>query len=153
MRVNHRGSLGVRANVEIIGWDAHGRRIWTQRGHNLVVLAGRNLVRDLLKNEAPAGLTHFALGSGSTAVADGNTALVTEVLRDSITQYTAGSSTLLLKYYLSTTMLNGTTIREAGLFNAASGPTMFARYVLATPIVKDNTIAVTFLWLVTIASS
>lgn len=158
------GVVCVVANVEVTIWNARtprlerlarlgrGRVFGRVSGHNLVVLAGHNLVRDFLHNLAPVGLTQFAIGTNGTAVADGNTALGTEVLRGAITQYVAGSSTLLLKYFLSTTQLNGSTLREAGLFNAASGPTMFARYVIDPAIVKDNTIAVTFAWNITITS-
>lgn len=152
-------------NVIITGWDAStpeleekarlgtGRRLWTRRGHNLVVEAGRNLIRDLLDGDAVNGITHFALGTSATPVLDTDVALGGEALRDVVTQRISSASVLTIKYFLSSTLLNGTTIREAGLFNAASGPTMFARYLVDPVIVKDNTIAVTFSWVITLASA
>lgn len=154
------------ANVEIVGWNAstpileelarqgRGEKLWVRRGHNLVVLSGRNLIRSLLiPASGVSALTYFALGTDNTAVDDDDVALGVEVLRQPIVQYVASASALTLKYFLSSTQLNGTTIREAGLFNASTGPTMFARYVISPAIVKDNTVAVTFGWVITFTSS
>jgi len=58
-------------------------------------------------------------------------------------------SALQLKYFLSSTQLNGTTIREAGLF---SDTTLFARYILSPEIVKTSALVFTFSWVITFSS-
>lgn len=147
MRVARLDRLGASWNVEVIVQDGRtGRPLWRQRQHNLVVTAGRNMIRDSLYGDTVAGITHFAAGTGSTAVAAGDVALVTQVLRDVITQRIKASGALQITYFLATTVANGNTLAEVGLFNAASGPTMYARAVLSTPIVKTVAIAATFNW-------
>lgn len=137
-----------RLNVTICVLDAQtGRLLHRERGHNLVTVAGRNQIRDLLY-AAGAGtpITHFAIGTGSTAVAAADTALVAEVQREEVSQFTAASQLLTIAYFLPSTDLNGQTLREAGLFNASAAGTMHARYVFATAISKTSSIAVTFTW-------
>lgn len=126
--------------------DAEGRLLSRERGHNLVPTAGRNLLRNFLNGDAPAGITHFGIGTGSTAVSNNDTALGTEVLREVVTSKTKTDLKLTVKYYLAVGSGNGNTIREAGLFNAAAAGTMYARYVLTSSIVKTSSIAVTFTW-------
>lgn len=121
-----------------------GRVIHRQSGSNLVVTAGFNIIRDLLYGDAGV-LTYFAIGTSSTAAALGQTALVTEVFRTTITTKTKASAKLTCVLYLSSTLANGNTISEAGLFDVG-GVNMYARYVLGTPIVKVADLAVTFTW-------
>lgn len=125
----------------------------SQAVHNLVVNAGLNLIRDLLDGDAPAGITHFAVGTGATAVAASQTALVTETFRAAVTQRISDAQQLTVKYFLPSGSANGGTLAEVGLFNAASTGTMFARAVLATTIAKTSSITVTFTWTITLAAS
>lgn len=148
-----------RTNVRVCVWDAstpelaaaaaagRGRLLAEERGHNRVPNSGRNLLRDLLTGDAVTGVTKFALGTGATATTNADVALVAEVLRADVSQLVKSSLTLTVKYFLSSVTLNGTTIREAGLFNTAG--TLIARYVLPTPIAKTSAIAVTFSWSIT----
>lgn len=140
-------ALRARANVTIEVRDAvTGALLSRARQHNLVVTAGRNLIRDLLKGDSAATLTHFALGTGSTAVTAADTTLQTEVFRDTLTQKTASAAQLTCTYYLATGSANGNTLREAGLLTASSGGTLYARVVLASAIAKTASISVTFTW-------
>lgn len=140
-------SIPVRVNVTVDVRDvASGQLLERSRLHNLVVLAGRNLIRDLLHGDAVAGLTHFGVGTSATAVAASDTALGAQVLRDTLTQKTKNSAELIVTYYLASGSANGNTLREAGLFNAGAGGSMYARVVLASAIVKTSAIAVTFTW-------
>jgi hypothetical protein len=137
----------VRANVTVQVIDAASRRVLrTERQHNLVVTAGRNLIRDLLNGDAVAGLTYFALGTGTTAVQPTDTTLATEVFRNAVTQRVKAAGELTVKYFLATGEANGNTLAEAGIFNAVSSGTLFARVVLASTIVKTSAIEVTFAW-------
>lgn len=150
--------LRPRINVVVEAWrvrDHRGRfmrprRVHVMREHNLVTSAGRNLLRDFLATLAPAAITHFAVGTSNTAAATTDTALGAEVLRDVVTSRTASDLALTVKYFLATGSANGNTLREAGLLNAAVAGTLFARVVLSAPIVKTNSIAVTFSWTISL---
>lgn len=116
--------------------------------HNLIVLAGRNLLRDFLYDGATPtvdGLTHFAVGTGVTAATANDTTLGTEVFRDTITQKIKDAAKLTVKYYLASGSANGSTLTEAGIFNASAVGTMYAR-VTHTGIAKDATISITYSW-------
>lgn len=138
--------LECKVNVQIQLWEAAtGRLLRTVRRHNLVVSAGRNLLRDFLNGDAVSGLTHFAIGTGTTPAAAGDIALQAEILRDVITKKTKDVAKLTVQYYLSSTQANGSALAEAGLFNAAVGGTMYARVTHAV-INKTASLAVTYTW-------
>lgn len=146
--------VGIQVNVLIKGYRAlpdgkPGRLVLRQQGHNRVVLTGRNVLRDLLNGDNISGITDFGFGSGSTAVADSDAALVAETLRAPITQSVKSPSALQVKYFLSSTALNGTVIREIGLF---SDSTLFARYLVSPAINKDSTLVFTFSWVITLSA-
>lgn len=107
------------------------------RVHNLVTTAGINWVRDAMLGLETGGLTHMARGSGSTAAAIGQTALVTETERDAVTSTVSSSGQIVYQYLEPASANNGQTFREAGLFDAASTGTMFNRWV-HTAIVKSS---------------
>jgi hypothetical protein len=150
VRTADAASLGV--NVRVYVQDVR-TGLWRlhDEGHNLVTAAGLDLMRDRLKGTA-AALSHFAVGTGNTATAAGDTALVTEVFRDVYTQVTLAAAAMTIRYYLGPNDANGHTLREVGLFNAASGPTLFARRVMVTPINKDIDTAATFEWTISIGA-
>jgi hypothetical protein len=144
-----RMGVNVRVYVQDVRtglWRAH------DEGHNLVTDAGLNVMRDRLLPGTVAGLSHFAVGTGNTATAAGNTTLDTEVFRDVFTQVTVAPAARTIRYYLGPNDANGHTLREVGLFNAASGPTLFARRVMVTPINKDIDTAATFEWTISIGA-
>jgi hypothetical protein len=128
-----------------------GKVIDRYRVPNLVVTKGFDIIRDRLAGVAIDPLTHFALGTGTTAPVIGNQALATEVYRDTITDFVYESATLKVKYYLPTTQANGNTIGEAGVFNSSSGATMFNHVLISPTIVKTSSIAVTFTWTISIS--
>lgn len=135
--------------------DRIGQVISEQRLHNLTVAAGLNLLRDFLRGTpAVTGLNYFALGIGTTAAADGDTTLQTEVYRDAFTQTSVAAKSLTIKYYLSSTQANGNTISEAALVGngATSTPNsgaLFARSVF-TGDAKTSAQAWTFTWTITL---
>jgi hypothetical protein len=136
-----------RMNLTVVVTDATtGRELSRQSTHNAVVTAGRNLIRDLLYGASSAQITHFALGTNNTAVVATDTALGSEVFRDTLTSRVADEATLTVKYYLASGSANGNTLKEAGLLTALSGGTLYARSVLASEIVKTSSIAITFTW-------
>ena len=140
-------TLRPRVNVTIDVQDAiTGVLLHRQRVHNLVVTAGRNLLRDFLNGDAVTGLTHFAVGTDATAAAATDTTLGAEVFRDALTAKVEDTAKLTCRYYLASGDANGDTLAEAGLLTAAVAGTMYARVVLASTIAKTTSIAVTFTW-------
>lgn len=136
--------LDVNVRIEIIE-SITGQILDVIECHNLVTLAGRNLVRDFLNSLSPSSLSHFAIGTGTTAPTANDTGLQTEIFRDIFTKRTSSSGKLQSQYYLASSALNGNTLAEAGLFNAASGGTLFAR-VTYPGISKNSSIAITYTW-------
>lgn len=147
-------NVALAANVLVEVHDASTGAVLERReAHNLVVNDGLNLVRDLLDGDSVAGLTHFAVGTGTAATAAGDTALGGEVFRDAVGGRTSNAQQLVASYYLGSGSANGNTLGEAGLFNAASGGTMFARVKLSPTIVKTSSIAVTFTWTINLGAA
>ena len=143
------------SNVQIDVHSAHdGRFLFGDRVHNLVVTSGRNLIRDLLSGASTDELTHFGVGTSSTAVAAGDTDLgaIIGAGRDVLTDINSASGQLTVKYYLNSSTGNGSTLREAGIFNASSGGALFARAVHSA-IVKTSSVTVTYSWLITISAT
>ncbi len=138
----------------------HGRLIETRRSKNLVVVTGRNIVRDLIMNVGPAP-NCIAVGKGQSATTPGMTALENEFFRNYFTRKIASASNARFQLLLAESEANSSpdSLGEAGIFvgpvfNGAAltaGGILFARTHF-TPIVKDNTISLTFTWDVTIKS-
>lgn len=136
-----------RGTVTAIVVDAAtGRELSRQACQNSVVAVGRNQIRDAIHGDAISAPSRFAVGTGSTAVADGDIQLVAEVWRDAFTSKTKSGGGVRIKYFLTPNLANGNTLRECGLFNAPSGGIMYARVVLGEAIVKTSSISVVFLW-------
>ncbi|MEN6628548.1 MAG: phage tail protein, partial [Sulfuricella sp.] len=132
----------------IVVTDEHGQ-IKEQRVHkNLVVTAGKAWIAARMKaTGAPAEMTHMAVGTGSTAAADANTALGTESARVSLSSAVSGA---VVTYTASFPAGTGTAaLTEAGIFNASSAGTMLCRTVF--PVVNkgaSDSMAIT--WTVTV---
>jgi hypothetical protein len=126
----------------------------TQTAHNLITSVGKDLFVNRLKDKdaTTSRLTHFAVGTGDTAVVVGDTALVAEVYRDMIT-YLGYTSTgvITIKCYIPAAYpaTEPVTLKEAGLFNASILGTMFARVVISPNVNKNNTISMIITWTVT----
>lgn len=142
-------------NVHVQVRDAATGELLAEQTHrNLVVNAGLNLIRDFLDGDAPTAPSHFGYGTGTNAVAAGDTALQTEVARDTLTSQTGtNAQQQVYTYYLGSLTGNGNTLGEAAIFNAASGGTMLCRVKLSPTIVKTASIAVTFTWTINLGAS
>jgi hypothetical protein len=126
----------------------HGRILSRQVRRNKIVDAGGGLLWDLLRNNATA-LTHFAVGTSTTAPAAGQTALLAEVFRGAITKFTKSGLVLTVIYFLPASAANGSTLAEAGTFTASSSGTMFSRAIY-TGIAKTSSTTVTYSWAFTL---
>jgi hypothetical protein len=114
---------------------------------NLVVTTGKTFIAARMVG-TPTAMSHMALGTGTTAAAVGNTALVTELVRVAVSSAT--STGAVTTYVASFPAGTGTgAITESGIFNASSSGTMLCRTVF--PVVNkgaDDTMSIT--WTITI---
>lgn len=92
-----------------------------------MVFTGHNLVRDLVAGVVSYGI----LGTGSTAEAQNQTALVgAQTATSSLVSTQTADKQLIVDYSLSSTLGNGTTFTELGVFNTTDG--MFSRHVFSS---------------------
>ena len=76
-------------------------------------------------------MSHIGVGTGTTASATGNTALVTEIARKAATfSHTTGTKTFQFEATFNAGEATGA-ITEAGVFNASTSGTLFDRVVFA----------------------
>ena len=135
------GALQISLNNEIV-----------HQCDNLVVTAGKNWVAGRVKDGSiPDEMSHMAIGSADTAAAAGNTALATELNRIALTTDGGTVSTNTVQYDASwTSAAAAYAIKEAGIFNAASGGTMLARTTFAV-INKGTDDTVSISWTITVS--
>lgn len=154
--IDNLGASGT-LKYEIIDVET-GEVLESHEQKNLVVTAGLNLIRLCFNSGTGTSLTHFGLGSGvgsDTAAAAAQTDLQGATKnRYAVTSKDASTDgTLVVQYYLGSATENGNTIKEAGIFTAASAGTMYNRVVFGTPIVKTASVAVSFVWTLTWAAA
>lgn len=138
------------------GWRLDRRSgLWVRETHskNMVVLAGLSMMaKSIQYGNADAGATirYMAVGTGYTAPAKANTALVAEVERLAIdswdnTNIAADPVVMIASKLFLTTEANGA-LMECGLFKAAAGAPMFCRglfgYGLITNATQDNPVVI-----------
>lgn len=78
--------------------------------------------------------THIAIGIGSATVTSGATALTNETDRNTISEYSAIGDAVTYVGDWSAAEISGTTLSEFGLFNSASGASMFQKEVIGSTI-------------------
>jgi hypothetical protein len=140
--------------VHFVLTDANGN-IKEQIEENLVVDTGLAYIALRMKTaDLPTAMSHMAIGTGTTAAAAAQTALVTEVARVALTSTTAVTSTVAndaTQYVATFAAGTGTgAITEAGIFNDATTGTMLCRTNFAV-INKDVNDTLTITWKITIA--
>lgn len=105
---------------------------------NIIVDVGFDFIADAIGKSAsrPGVMGYIALGTGTTAAAAGQTALVTEIDRNAATYaHTAGTKTFTFTADFAAGDATGA-ITEAGVFNAASSGIMLDRVVF--PVVNKG---------------
>lgn len=124
---------------------------------NLVTTAGKGLIASRLASASDGVVTHMAIGTGTTAAAAGDTALVTEVTRQAVDTSGGTVSTNTITYTRTfaaddpdITAPATTAVTEAGLFTASSSGTMLARTVFAV-VNKGEADSMTISWVITIS--
>jgi hypothetical protein len=144
--------LRVRCNVTIAIVDAVTGQVRREHhGHNLVTNAGLAAIAAAFGSSTAGLVTHFGLGSSNTAAAAGDVALGSEVSKPLITYVSSSGAVATMQYYLSSSQLNGSTLREAGLW--CNTTTLLARYIFSDAdfAPKTNAVAGVFTWTLTIA--
>ena len=133
------GALTIAVNDEVV-----------QETENLVVTAGKEWVADRM-SDANTVMTHMAIGTGTTAAAAGDTALVTQFDRNTLTTAGGTVSGATITYECTWAAGDGTgAITEAGIFDAASGGDMLARTVFAV-VNKGEEDSMTITWTITVS--
>jgi len=116
---------------------------------NLVVTAGKGYVASRMKDTSATAMSHMAIGSGNTAAAAGQTALVSELARTGLTSTTVSGADIV---YVDTFAAGTGTgaVTEAAILNASSGGTMLCRTVFSV-VNKGANDAMTITWTVTVS--
>ena len=100
------GALTIAVNNEVV-----------QKTHNLVVTSGKEWVAKRMAGQ-DSNMTHMAIGTGTTAAAAAQTALVTELERNAMTVSGGTVSTNTIQYAATYAAGDGTgAITEAGIFD------------------------------------
>jgi hypothetical protein len=119
---------------------------------NLIVNLGLAYIVSRMKDAAASVMSHMAIGTGTTAAAATQTALVAEATRVPLTSSTLVTTTVAndaLQYVATFGAGVGTgAITEAALLNAGSGGTMLARTAFAA-INKGALDSLTITWKIT----
>ena len=141
------------ANCTIEERDAvTGEVLSVQKVHNKVPDVGITSILGLLCGNGQLPIGYFAVGTGTTTPAHGDTALGTEVFRTSVTQQIISGATLMVKLYLDTNSANGYTLTEAGLFDLPTGGDLFAHQVYAG-VAKTSANEITYTWSINAVST
>jgi len=84
-----------------------------------------------LAGESATAPTHIAVGTGTSASNESDTALDNETFRDAISTTTRESKQITYETIITSTQQNGNDITEVGLVNANTSGTFFNRTVFA----------------------
>ena len=151
-------TMNMQGRVRVIGEARDGTILFDRSHANRIVQAGRRLVAQLfagVTGTPPGIVTHMGVGTGGAAPSDGDTQLVAERARNAVTApvYSAivdPGGVQRIKVTLQTVFdfgeANGTEpLREAAIFTAAAGGTMYNRVVFDA-VTKANTFKLTLIW-------
>jgi len=116
---------------------------------NLVVTTGKGYVASRMKDTTAAAMSHMAIGTGTTAAAVGDSALVSEATRNTLGSTTVSGA--VITYTATFAAGQGTgAITEAGVLNASSAGDLLCRTVF--PVVnKGSEDQMTITWSVTVS--
>ena len=133
------GAVVIRKNGEIV-----------KEIPNTIVTTGKNGIASLITG-AGSAMTHMGVGTGTTGVVVGDTALETEVDRNALVTSGGVASTNTVEFESVWNAGDGTgALTEAGLFSASTGGTMLARTVFSV-VNKSASDILTITWTVTVS--
>lgn len=139
--------LQMRENVHLVLRGPDGEIKDERHIENLVTTVGVYGVMDqLLAAPAVGKPTHMAIGTGTNAVAAGDTALQTELDRNALSSKTRNNAVLTMVASWGTGDGTGA-ITEAGILNASSSGDLYSRAVFAVMNKGANdTLDITWTW-------
>lgn len=128
---------------EIRTTDGKVRDSWTVR--NLVTSAGKAQLALLAGDASAVPFTYLAVGTSSTAVSAGQTALGAEITDTGLARASATVSRITTSVTNDTLQLDYTwtatgtkTVEEIGVFNASSSGTMLSRALTTTKTINNT---------------
>jgi hypothetical protein len=155
--------MNMKGQVRITLSDRAGNVVYDRAHDNRIVKAGRQLVAQLFSGVTvgppPSRVTHMGVGTGAVAANDDQTDLtnprmprnpITSVTYSEVTETTPGGPVKRVKASLQTVFdfneANGPDpLREAAIFTAATGGTMYNRVVFDA-VTKTDTFKLTLIW-------
>lgn len=141
-------TIKMTGDLKIVLTDENGQIKHEQEVKNLVVTVGKNFIASRMKDATATAMSHMAIGSGTTAAANGDTTLGTELGRVALTSTTVTTNNV--AYVATFPAGTGTgAVTEAGLFNAASAGTLLCRTVFSV-INKGAADTLGITWTVTV---
>lgn len=143
--------LKVTGDVSMVLYGPDGSVKETREINNLVVQTGLNYIASRMKDATATAMTHMAVGTTSTAAANGDTTLGAEVAASRTTLTSTTVTTNSVAYACTFAAGTGTgALVEAGIFNAPSAGTMLCRTVFSV-INKGASDTLTITWTVTVS--
>lgn len=146
-------NIKAKGVVSLVLTDENGNVKDTQT-HNMIMQVGLAYITSRMKDATATAMSHMAVGTGTTAAANSQTALVTESARvalTSTTQVTTTTTNDAIQYVATFNPGTATAaITEAAILNAASAGTMLARTVFSV-INKGANDTLTITWKITLA--
>ena len=150
--------LNMQGRVRLLLERPDGRLVLDRWHDNRIVKVGRQLVAQRfagVSGTPPAIVSHMAVGTGGDPVTDDQAALVAERARNPVaapvyTEIVDAGGIKRIKVSLQTVFdfgeANGAApLREAGIFTAASGGTLYNRVVFDA-VTKASTFKLTLIW-------
>lgn len=120
-----------------------------QEQKNLITQLGLNFIASKIVNTSGA-MSHMALGNGATPPTISDTTLASELGRVTLQSQSSTNNVALFSAFFGQGVATGT-LAEAGIFNSASGGTMFNRALISPTITKNPTDTVTVQWNITVS--
>lgn len=130
----------------LVSKDGEAKRSYFK---NLVVNTGKNLLAARFLGETVDTITHIAVGTGSEQTNALSTALTLELARVEFESVSRNTNVISYNYTLGAGVGTGL-LREAGMFNAASGGEMFCRTVFPTVVEKGPLDILYVTWNITV---
>lgn len=143
--------LKAKGTLDIIVRGPDGNIKDEKKVENLIVDTGLDYIASRMNGTSESVMSHMAVGTGSTAAAAADTALGTELNRQSLTSTTVTDNALAYVASYAAGTATGS-LTEAGLFNASSAGTMLCRTVFGT-VTKAADDSMTITWTITVSAS
>lgn len=143
--------LKAKGTLDIVVRGPDGNIKDEKKVENLIVDTGLDYIASRMSGTSESVMSHMAVGTGSTAAAAADTALGTELARQSLTSTTVTDNAIAYVASYAAGTATGS-LTEAGIFNASSSGTMLCRTVFGT-VTKAADDSMTITWTITVSAS